>query len=397
MPSSTDNVIQAGVSLYRHKYTKYFDFAIISFGVYYACRWSYLNNIFFFDIFKYTAYILSLFFSLVSIIHNYKWNFFSSLVFCLLLIIPLFLRIKYDSVVLSNTMLVLAAYNIPFSHISKKCIQTIMTIFIIVISALFLGIIRDIHYDRETTITGETIAHGLGFSYYGFYAYLGMGLVLSFLYKWQKHLTIKRILFVMLLSYIFFVMSTTRLQVLACTGFIIGLFLLRIIPSFILNNKIFGLFSLILYPSLCYIMYFISKNAILTLVLSNFSEVNSLLHGRLSLNEEAFARYDVNLWGNKLQFETTIGVDDYFYIDSGYLHSLLGDGIVFTAILMILYSILFYKVYKAEAHFLYMCLFAFAFLSISNGLLLDILANPILLIALSDIDVIKRDNLLMRA
>ena len=376
---------------------RFFDYALMAYAVYYACRWSQLNNTLFFDIFKYSGYVLSLLFSLYSISLNFKWSKINIILLIVLIIIPLYLRFKYDSVVLSNTMLILAATNIPFSHVSRKCIHAIILIFIIVLASLLLGIVEDVRYDRDTAMTGETYAHGLGFSYYGFYAYLGMGMVLALLYKWQNHLTIRRIVSIVLFSYIFFLISTTRLQILACGAFIVGLLLLRVLPSDLLKFKIFGFFSLVLYPVICYAMYFVSKNAILTLALNNYSEVNGILNGRLTLNEEAFARYDVTFWGNKLEFENTIGVDDYFYIDSGYLHSLLGDGIVFTAILMILYSILFYKVYKAEAHFLYMCLFAFAFLSISNGLLLDILANPILLIALSDIDVIKRDNLLMRA
>ena len=115
------------------------------------------------------------------------------------------------------------------------------------------------------------------------------------------------------------------------------------------------------------------------------------MNNRLDMNEEALTRYDAKLWGNDLEFSTSPTTRDYFYIDSGYLHVLLGDGIVLTAIILILYALLTYKIFKAKAYFLYVWILIYAVLNISNGFLVSLLANPILLLAFSDTESIQYD------
>ena len=50
-----------------------------------------------------------------------------------------------------------------------------------------------------------------------------------------------------------------------------------------------------------------------------------------------------------------------------------------------------YKIYKARAYYLYLWMIIYAVLNISNGFLVNILANPILLLALSDTKTIQND------
>ena len=361
--------------------TQSFDYAFIAFGVFYTFKQSQLDYLDWITVIRHIAFLTSVGFSMLSILRNYKWTFIRTIGFFLLFLIPLYLRVAYTSNVLVSSMLILAAYNIPFSHIAKTCIRVFVMVFLIVLAALALGLVEDRLYDRELDSFGRSYAHDIGFKYYSYYSYLGMGFVQCCLYLW-------RIAF----SFIFFVLSTTRLQLYACTAFIIAIVLLPHIPKKILNNKLLAALAIIAYPLICFILYYVSKYFILYYFYDGYDELNRAMSGRLRLNEEALLRYDVTLWGNDLDLETQIRTAKYyFYIDSGYLHVLLGDGLVFISIILLLYSILTYKIYKARAYYLYIWILLYAILNISNGFLVSILANPILLLAFSDIKTIHDD------
>lgn len=372
--------------------TSFFDYAFILFGVFYAFKESQLGYLDL-NIIRYPTLILSVAFSLLSVSHNYKWNLFHTILFFLLFFIPLYLRLVYKSNVLISTMLILAAYNIPFSHIVRMCIKVLILVFFIVLSALALGIIEDRLYDRDVDLFEDGTAHDIGFRYYSYYSYLGMGFVQCCLYLWRNQLTFKKIFFLILFSYIVFILSSTRLQLLACVAFIIAIFTLPHIPKKILHNKLLAAIAIIAYPLICLLLYYVSKYFILSIFYDGYAELNQAMNNRLSLNEEAFLRYDVTLWGNDLEFDTSprTKTKDYFYLDSGYLHVLLGDGLVFISIILLLYSILTYKIYKTRAYYLYLWMIIYAVLNISNGFLVSLLANPILLLALSDTKSIKDD------
>lgn len=373
-------------------YTQYFDNAFIAFGIFYAFKQSQLDYIDWTIAIKYMALLTSVGFSMLSVLHNYKWNFIRTIAFLLLFLIPLYLRVAYTSNVLASSMLILAAYNIPFSHIVKICIRVLAIVFLIVLSALALGLVEDRLYDRELDSFGRSFAHDIGFKYYSYYSYLGMGFVQCCLYLWRRRLNVVKILFLILFSYVFFLLSTTRLQLYACTAFIIAIFVLPHFPKKILDNKFLAVIAIVAYPLICFIQYYVSKYFILSLFYDGYDELNHAMNNRLSLNEEAFIRYDVNLWGNDLDFNAgTNYKGDYFYIDSGYLHVLLGDGLVFISMILLMYSILTYKIFKARAYYLYLWIAIYAVLNISNGFLVALLANPILLLTFSDVKAIHDD------
>lgn len=377
---------------YENDYTDCFDKALMAFGVFYAIKNSQLDDIGgVVRLVKYGAFVISLGFSMLSILRNFSWTLFHKVAFALLFFIPLYLRIKYDSTVIGSSMLMMAAYNIPFSHIVKSCIRAIIVVFGIVLVSMGLGIIEDRTYYRDVDNFEKSYAHDLGFRYYSYYAYLGMGLVQCCIYKWRKHISLGQIAFLVAFSYIFFLLSSTRLQLYACAAFVVAILTIPYIPKKILNNKILASLAVIAYPVICVVLYFVSKYMILSMFYDGYDELNKAMSNRLALNEEAFTRYDATLWGNNLEFSTSERTIDYFYIDSGYIHVLLGDGLVFTAMILLLYSILTYKLFRSRAYYLYIWILIYAILNISNGFLVALLANPILFLAFSDMGSISFD------
>lgn len=381
-------------AFYKKPYTMCFDVAIMAYGFYFAVRYSQLDFLFPFHFLKQISLLVSIFYSLLSIIHNYKWNLFRTALFVFMIITPFGGGISLGIKRIGIPMLILAAYNIPFSHIVKQCIKVVIMIFILVLTCLALGIVQDELYYREKVGHGSGYAHSLGFRYYGYYAYIGMGLVQCMIYKWMKKMNMLKIFWLLLLSYLLFLVSFTRLQLYCSILFLCSIFVLPLIPQRFFNNKASFVLSIILYPILCFLVYYIAKNELLSMYLDNVPELNRLTAGRIYLNAEALRRYDVNLWGNNIENSTDPGASDYFYIDSGYLHTLLGSGLVYTCVIMFLYSFLFYKVYKAKAYFLYLWLSIYSILCVFNGLLMNVLANPIILLFLTETKVIEKDYML---
>lgn len=283
---------------YDKEYTDCFDKALIAFGVFYAIKNSQLDD---FEgvvrLVKYGAFVISLGFSMLSILRNFSWTLYHKVAFALLFFIPLYLRIKYDSTVIGSSMLIMAAYNIPFSHIVRSCIRTLIVVFGIVLVSVGLGIIEDRTYYRDVDNFEKGYAHDLGFRYYGYYAYLGMGLVQCCIYRWRKHISLGQIAFLVAFSYIFFLLSSTRLQLYACAAFIVAILTIPYIPKKILNNKILASLAVIAYPVICVVLYFVSKYMILSMFYDGYDELNKAMSNRLALNEEAFTRYDATLWG----------------------------------------------------------------------------------------------------
>lgn len=376
---------------YDKTYTECFDKALIAFSVFYALKESQLDS---YEgvilIIKQLAFVVSLAFSMLSILRNYKWSTYGIVAFSFLFFIPLYLRFSYHSNVLGSTMLILAASNIPFSHVAKMCLKGIVIVFIIVLGSLALGLVEDRLYFRDKSHFEKSNAHDLGFKYYSF-AYLGMGIVQCCIYIWRKRISFGKILLLLFISYLFFIVTSTRLQLYACALFIVVSFAIPYIPKILFHNKLLAFVAVIVYPVICLALFFVSKYYILSIFYDGYDELNTVMSNRLSMNEEAFMRYDVTLWGNNLDLDASETTTDYFYIDSGYLHVLLGDGLVFTAIILLLYSILTYKLFRSRAYYLYLWVLIYAILNISNGFLVALLENPILLLAFSDTESISFD------
>ena len=223
---------------YEKEYTVFFDYALMAFGIFYALKYSQLD---YYDgiilLIKQFAFLLSLCFSMMAIIRNFSWSLYHKVAFAMLFLIPLYLRVKYTSNILGSSLLILAAYNIPFSHIARQCVRVLAVVFIIVLGALALGLIEDGQYHRDVDHFENSFAHDLGFKYYSYYAYLGMGLAQCCIYLWRKELDVKKIVFLILISYVFFTLSSTRLQLYACVAFITVIIIIPYLPKFLFENE----------------------------------------------------------------------------------------------------------------------------------------------------------------
>ena len=98
---------------------------------------------------------------------------------------------------------------------------------------------------------------------------------------------------------------------------------------------------------------------------------------------EAIEKYGIRLFATRVQqFGNTAKVygsaESAFYIDSGYVYSVIAYGIIFTVLVLVLYTILFRYLYQTNEKILYLWVATMLFSSIMNNFLYDIMNNPVL-------------------
>ena len=366
-----------------------FDNAYLLFSAYYTIRLSQLDYYPLMLMIRKGLMLSTALFSSICIYRYFKWTFINIVLCIPMIIISLYERIVFSTNTIIIVLLMMASYNISFSHICKKTIIYILLGLTIIPLFSLLGIVEDRLYLRDVDGFSHDFAHDLGFKYYSYVSYLGLGLVICLLYIWHKKLNFVRLSLLFVIAYVLFYFSSTRLLFYSSILFIVVTKLLQYIPYSWIFNKMSLLLCLISYPFICIILYIVSKYMLLHIILSDFTTVNRMLSNRLSLNEEAFRRYDVNMFGCLLEEDASEFTSDYFFIDSGYLHALFQQGVIFTALLIITYMILIYKLYKSRQSLLFVWMFIFSIMNIVNGFMFDPLTNPIVMLSFSSLSVIS--------
>ena len=221
--------------------------------------------------------------------------------------------------------------------------------------------------------------HSYGFWYYSTPAYFFMTLVNVGLYYKRKTCTISFLLLMIVLSFGIFYIFVTRLQLLCNLSLILAIIIVYKIRLISVTSILWKYLGLCLYPGFMLLMWYVFSSDEIT-TSDWFIASDIVLNGRLSINVDSFKEYPVNLLGNFIEYSEGNILEDYFYIDSGYVFSLLNCGWVFTLYLVISYSFLFVKIYEAKEAFLYLWLFFFGILNLFNNFLLSPVFFPLILL-----------------
>ena len=309
----------------------------------------------------------------------------------LLFIVSLMLTILMLRSVASQYMCLLlpmvCAYNIKVDIIVKIFLFASIIMLSLIWGGVLLGIIHNnltIRDDGVVMASGAK-AYDTGFSYYLVGAYYMVSYMFLWLVKCRKNLTFFVLLLMMLFSLIVYKTYGSRMQVIMCAVliFLFALVYKWKVVSF--RRSFWKYYALFGYPLIMFFSYFFSTHFDYT-----DSEIyvlaDLILSGRLRMNIEAFQEFEITLFGTVVdEYDSVYG---YFYIDSGYISVLLKTGVVFSIMLMCLYSFLFYKAYKVNNKVLYIWLFSFSIFNIVNNFFLGVIL-PFYLLSLSDIDYLR--------
>lgn len=260
-----------------------------------------------------------------------------------------------------------------FVNIVKTCVASCVGIVLLTAVGDSLGVIpNNLVYRSGVTI--ETF----GFGWYSVVPFTFLFVVLGVFYiksESQKKASWGELLVIFLINLWLYSVTTLRLTFYLML-LVIGLYIILVKIDLIdLRKKGIVYLSVLLYPVLFAFTIWINHAYDPSVPL--LARLDTVLTGRLSLGHEGLERYPINFFGQKIQ--TSAGQDSYFYIDSGYLYSLLGYGILFTALILLMYVFLCRYAAVNNHKPLFIWLITVAAFSFINNAWISLYMNPILM------------------
>lgn len=344
------------------------------------------------NFFLHSLYAVSCLCAILKIIIGYKLNLVRTAFGCLITCLSVYFFIYYQYYLIVPVLLILAARNVSFHKILITQYYTTIIMLGISLIAVLLGIISDTHFPKTVPWMGSeysSTAHGLGFVYFSGFAYYTM--LVSFIFMMtKKRLTSLNIIVLILVNLVVFALCFTRLQLIGVLLMIVLFHCSKYKKNFI-THKIWGILAWVGYP-MCFILTCVSS--VLMYIDGAFDVANTVddySASRFALNSHAFMRYGVNLFGNKI--ENVNDATEYFYVDSGYVYSIVGYGILFSILLLIAYSVAFYKSFKNNNNMIYTVFFVFMILSVFNDFFIQLNYNPLLLYLFAKDTMVRRIRL----
>lgn len=254
---------------------------------------------------------------------------------------------------------------------------------VIVLILSQIGYIPDIEMVRELNNVSanwfySNVAHCFGYNYYHYIPYKFYFIMLGVMKVKKKKMSWLEIFIWAFAIFVVFYYTTLRLT------FYLGLFSLALyiilikFDWFKINNKTIKSIMTLSFPvtivgtSLFYYFYN-GENKV-------YAQLNLFLSGRLQLGHEAFERYPINLFGHLIETSAATSKTSYFYLDSGYIYALLGYGVFFSIIVVIMYSCLCGFACDTNDKVLLIWLISVLIFTISNNVWVELTMNPILVI-----------------
>ena len=269
--------------------------------------------------------------------------------------------------------LICASGNISFK---KIVVTSMVTSCIMIILSELLSKLGITQY-REFFRPDGTQARSFGFGYYHVVPYMYYHLVLEYLYIKKKKVSWIELFIILIINYAIYKLTTLRLTY-YMNYITVALYIILVKFNFIdLRRKAYRALSILVFPvafgfTFWVNYYYSPANNLLW-------RLNYILSNRLSLANEGFQRYGIKLFGNFI--ETSGGDwDTYFYIDSGYIYSLLGYGLLFSILVIFIYMCLCNYSAKENDKRLFVWLVGVAIFNFSNGSLVGAHMNPVILL-----------------
>lgn len=226
--------------------------------------------------------------------------------------------------------------------------------------------------------------HCLGFGYYSTFPFLVLYSSIAYIYLKKDTVKIYHYALVVLVNLIMYRLTTLNLTFYLTFLFIALDYSLVKIKKVKLNQGPVMAVSSLLYPlgvlATSFMMAKYNPEA------AGWTKLNTAMHGRPDLSHQAYLRYPLSLFGNRISMTgnsalRTTAPGAYFYIDSGFAYSLLGYGLIFTLVVVALYSVLYLYSCRTNNKHLYAWLTCVLIFTMMNNVWVDVYYNPALLIS----------------
>lgn len=316
----------------------------------------------------------------ISIITRYKAKLRYLLNSAIFALISLLISYQTHSIGFGvNVLLIIAGYEIEFKKIVKFAVTSLFLETVLVIGGCLIGIVPD-----ELITHGDLVAHTLGFAYYSNapYQIFMIAIMIYWLLKSSK-LEIPYLILNLAVQYVIYQIFTVRLVWYLYIFFIIVAFALHFVNK---SNphKWITFWATIMFPIAS---IFTVVASYLSQTTKIFSVMDVMLNGRLWFLYRGFTEYGLKLFGQYIQTSQEYidenYINHYFFIDSGYGYILLNYGLIFSAILLIGYSVFSRKAAQDRDFKLLVWCIAVCVFSIINNVLFSITQNPIPILAVN--------------
>ena len=202
----------------------------------------------------------------------------------------------------------------------------------------------------------------------------------------HKKIKLWQCIVILALNYAFYKVHTTNLTLVLTAGFVLACYCTEEIQIVKLKSRFWKFIAAVtpigLYAATwsLVIMYKVGKIFISIPILSSIVK-------RMQYSVQALELYGIHLFGTHVN---QVGnVDIYYrnvsrtgaiYIDSGFIYSTIAYGLIFTVILLIIYTWLGIYLYKTNNRILFIWLMIMMVACCVNNFMCDIINNPIILI-----------------
>ncbi len=272
-------------------------------------------------------------------------------------------------------IIIMAARNIRFEEITFFVFTVSGLCFLITIFSSFVGIL-----DNSSITVGGVQRFYLGFDYVSFAPIYLINIIFCGFYtytsKKKKSVPWIYIILALLIDYYIYYLTATRL---AFGIVLIFVFLYIIVEKFHMpifkNERVMHKVSVILFPLAGLITFVVSY--LYDPANIKWKTLNQILSNRLLLNNRALSLYEIKWFGQVIEFNTDMssGIDNYMFIDSGYINLLLQYGIIAFIAVLIIYTFIFGCSVKKHNNILTIWLICICIYNMINGMMLNPVSN----------------------
>lgn len=266
----------------------------------------------------------------------------------------------------------------PDKAVKAWLFSTVLALFTILILCV-AGIIPDYY-------GGGKARHYLGFSFYSYFPFLVFYCAIAYIYGKKDKVRIYHYAIVAAVNILTYYLTALYLTFYLTFFFIVLDLLLVKTKKLNLNKKPFMAFSMMAFPLGVFAI-------VLVMVKYNPGDVrwltlNTMLHNRPGLMHQGFLRYPLSFFGNRISMLGYSALRDvpsgsYFYIDSGFAYSLLGYGLIFTFLVVALYTMMYLYSCRTNNRHLFAWLTCVLAFTMINNTWVDVYYNPALLFSFS--------------
>lgn len=280
-------------------------------------------------------------------------------------------------------LFILCAGCCEFEKMVKISISAQLTGIILIVFLSICGLIQDYTYDHL-----NSIAHSMGFRYYSTLPFHMIYIVCMYFYlKKGEKINFITLGMIAVANYLIYILTTDRL-VFYLEIIILLMYLVLIKADKInLSKKWITRAVTPMFPLAALFIYFLTVNYNPTNAIL-FKLNRAIFGGRLSSGYYAMQQYSITLFGQETRFiggyELAYGDlssgQYYTFIDSGFLNTLISQGVIFIIVVLIMYIILYRYSTKNNDKELFVWMTMILIFSMLNATWTSLIYNPITLL-----------------